>query len=61
MEGDFTFDPTFKEGSADHIPEADAVDANGKPITLNSVADVLVNCEVLLPQGEATHLAKVVR
>ena len=46
MESDFTFDPTFEEGSADHIPEADAVDANGKPITLNSVDDVLVNCEV---------------
>ena len=35
---------------------------NGKPTTLNPVTDVMINCEeVLLPQGEATHLARVIK
>jgi len=37
------------------------VDATGKPMTLNSVAGVLINYEVLLPHGENKHLAKVVQ
>lgn len=27
----------------------------------NSIADALINCEVLLPHGEANQLAKVIR
>ena len=61
VEQEETFDPIVDELSPNDIPEADAVDANGKPMTLNSVADVMINCEVLLPQGESSHLAKVVR
>ena len=34
------------------IPIADCVDANGKPILANSLTDVLISAEVLLPQGE---------
>ena len=55
IKSEVTFNLLDKEGSPDDIPEADAVDANGKPITLNSVADVMINCGVLLPQGEATY------
>ena len=61
-EEEWTFDPVDgDEGNPDSIPEADAVDANGKPITTNSIADVLINCEILLPHGESEQLAKVVR
>ena len=34
------------------IPEADCVDANGKPILANLLTDVLISAEVLFPQGE---------
>ena len=61
-EKEWTFDPIDgEEGNPDSIPEADAVDANGTPITTNSIADVLINCEILLPHGESEQLAKVVR
>ena len=43
------------------IPEADVLDATGKPLLQQSMADQLINAEVLLPQGEATSLARVVR
>ena len=33
------------------ILEADCVDANGKPILANSLTDVLIRDEFLLPQG----------
>ena len=33
------------------IPVADCVDANGKPILVNSLTDILVGAEVLLPHG----------
>ena len=38
--------------SADEVvPEADAVDATGRPINQQSVADMLINAEVLLDHG----------
>ena len=45
------------------IPDADnnIVDANGKALNPCSIADTLVNAEVMLPQGEDLRLAKVVR
>ena len=39
------------------ILEADCADANGKPILANSLTDVLISAEVLLPQGEEQQLA----
>ena len=33
------------------IPEADCVDANGKPILTKSLTDVMIGAEVLPPQG----------
>ena len=43
------------------ITEADCVDANGKPILANSLTDVLICVEVLLPQVEEQQLEKVLR
>ena len=34
------------------ISVADCVDANGKPISVNSLTDILVSAELLLPHGE---------
>ena len=41
--------------------EADLVDASGKPVNQQSIADLLINAEVVLPQGEEMQMAKVVR
>ena len=41
------------------IPENEAVDARGKPISQQSVTDMLINTEVLLPHGEKLLAAKV--
>ena len=43
------------------IPEAECVDANGKPILANSLTYVLIRAEVLLPQGEEQQPEKVLR
>ena len=43
------------------VPEADDVDSRGKPINQQYVACLLINSEVLLPQGEAQHMAKFIR
>ena len=43
------------------MPEADMTDASGKPINQQSMTDLLINAEVLLPQGESEQLAKVIR
>ena len=43
------------------VPAAEAVDATGKPINQQSVADLLINAEVLLPNDETQQLARVVR
>ena len=44
----------------DTVSEADAIDKNGKPINHQSLADLMVNAEVLLPHDETQHLAKVI-
>ena len=57
---DDTFDPYFgMEEDTDVMPEADCVDATGKPLLQQSVTDVLINSEVLLPHGEDLQMAKV--
>ena len=50
-----------KDDHENVVPEADAIDARGSSINQQSVADLLINAEVLLPQGEAQQMAKVVR
>ena len=42
-------------------PEADIVHAQQKPLHPSSAADMLMNAEVLLPQGEDVSLTKVIR
>ena len=59
---DETFDPfTGVEEPHIEVPEADCVDATGKPILQQSLADTLIHSEVLLPQGEDLQMAKVLR
>ena len=43
------------------IPENEAVNAQGKPISQQPVTDMLINTEVLLPHGEELLAAKVIR
>ena len=50
-----------EDGGAPSIPEADFVDAAGKPVLQQSFADTLINAEVLLPHEESTALATVLR
>ena len=45
-----------------HLPEADVVDATGKPIMQQAMTDKLISVEVTLPNGdEANALGKVLR
>ncbi len=43
------------------IPEADLMDAAGKPFEIQSVTDALINAEVMLPNGNNMAIAQVVR
>ena len=43
------------------IPEADIIDDQGRPLHPSSAADLRMNDEVLLPQGEEKRLAKVIK
>ena len=57
----FDYDELDEDDYENIVPEADAVDARGSSINQQSVAYLLINAEVLLPQGEAQQMAKVVR
>jgi len=46
---------------APHIPEADLIDVDGKTLRNSSLANQLINAEVLLPQMEDMRLAKVIK
>jgi len=43
------------------MPEADVVDVAGKPVNQQSMTDLLINAEVMLPHGEGLQMAKVIR
>ena len=60
QEADDTSEVPFDEIAPD-ISEADIVDAQGKSMNPSSVADMFMNKEVLLTQGEDVWLAKVIR
>ena len=60
QEEDDTVDLPFDE-VAPQFPEADITDADGNVMHTTSTADILMNAEVVLPQGEDMRLAKVVR
>jgi len=51
----------FEEESQHTLPEADFADAKGKPLIEQYMTDLLMNYEVLLPQGEGTQMAKVMK
>ncbi len=48
-------------GAETVIPAAEAVDATGKPINQQSIADLLINAEVMLGHGETEQMARVLR
>ena len=60
QDDDVTFDLPFDE-VAPEIPEADITDAEGQPLHPSSASEILMNAEVLLPQGEDMRLEKVIR
>ena len=60
QEEDESFDLPFDE-VAPTIPEADDADSQERPRHVSPDAEVLLNAEVLLPQGEELRLAKVIR
>ena len=60
QDDDGTFDLPFDE-VAPEITEDYITDAEGQPLHPSSVADILMNSEVLLPQGEDMWLEKVIR
>ena len=43
------------------IPEADIIDDQGRPLNPSLAAYLLMNAEVLLPQGEEKRMAKVIK
>ena len=43
------------------VPEDDSIDKNGKPINHKSLADMMINAEVLLTHEETHQMAKVIR
>ena len=57
----FDYDDLDEDDYENFVPEADAVDARGSSINQKSVADLLINAELLLTQGEAQKMEKVVR
>ena len=59
QEADDTCNLTFDE-VAPNIPEADTIDKQIKLLHPTSATDILINAEVLLPQGGGLRLAKVI-
>ena len=60
QEVDDAFDPPF-DMIYPNIPEPDIVDAQEKPLHPSPAAEMLLNAQVLLPQGEEGRLAKFIR
>ena len=56
----FDYESNDELATVNDVPEADAVDATGRPINQQSVTDLLINAEVLLPQGDSQQMAKVI-
>ena len=54
-------DPWDEEDRPIPIPEADAMDEKGTPLSPNSISDTLINAEDVLPHGESYNLEKVIR
>ena len=61
LTNNFDYDEFDENNYKNVVPEADAVDSLGIPINQQSMADLLIKTEVLLPQGETQQVAKVIR
>ena len=57
----FDYDSDDELATANVVPAADAVDATGKPLNQQSVTDLLINAEVMLPNGHSQQMAEVIR
>ena len=57
----FDYDVEDELAADNVVPAADAVDAAGKPLNQQSVADLLINAEVLLDHDESQQMARVIR
>ena len=58
---DYDFDKELDPTSADYvIPEANAADLMGKPITQQSMTNLLINTEVLMDHGKTQQMARVI-
>ena len=57
----FDYDDEDEQATVNVVPAADAVDSTGRPINQQSVTDLLINAEVLLPQGDSQQMAKIIR
>ena len=60
QEEDDIFDLPFDEVAL-QFPEADITDADDNAMHTVSAADILMNAEGLLPQGEALRLATIIQ
>jgi hypothetical protein len=58
---EFDSDSEDEDAFENIVPEADAVDSVGNRINQQSVADLMINAEILLPRGEEVQMAKVLR
>ena len=56
----FDYDEDDEQAFTKIVPEADAIDKNGKPIDHQSLSYMMTNAEVLLPHEEMHHVAKVI-
>ena len=61
LDPDYNFDVDSEDEDAfkNIVPKADDVDSVGNRINQQSVADLLINADILLPRGEAVQMAKV--
>ena len=58
---DFDADSEDEDAFENSIPDADVVDSVGNQINQQSVTDILINAEILIPQDEAVYISKALR
>ena len=56
----FDYDEDDEQAFTNNVPEADAIDKNGKHINQQYLNDLVINVKVLLPHDETQHMAKVI-
>ena len=58
---DFDVDSEDEDVFENVVSNADAVDSVGNQINQQSVTDILINAEILIPQDEAVYISKALR